>query len=93
MARDSKFRPSNLSGVAALFRARVTLVAKRLPCATVAGFHASDVSPQQLDETDQLPFSSASNRALLVIIAKMIWSGPCGYSLSRIDRAHAWIGR
>jgi hypothetical protein len=31
MARDSKFRPSNLSGVAALFRARATLVAKRLP--------------------------------------------------------------
>jgi len=31
MARDSKFRPSELGGVAALFRAQATLVAKRLP--------------------------------------------------------------
>jgi len=38
-------------------------------------------------------FSSASNALFSSTITKEIWSGPYGYSLSRIDRAHARIGR
>src|SRR6266446_7852312 len=52
-----------------------------------------DVSPQRLDATGQLPLLKRLQRALFVNHYQRDMSGPYGYSLSRIDRAHARIGR